>query len=1064
MTAKLSVASKEALISSLKYEKRPISILTGAPLSMPDTVNSPGVPGIDGIISIIEDYMQEANLKTDFSRAIENLDDGKRYQKAFEFVRNWLNQDAVNEIVQKSVLKSRVNTTILNSSIEYEQDTDGWYIPKGISHLAKIYAQGIITGPLLTTNFDPLLAIALKREGKNPIQTILHCDGSLNQYQSLDSKQCNIVHLHGYWHGSDTLHTPDQLTASRPKLKSSMLNLLREKVLLVMAYGGWDDIFLKALKDIVEDTATNFDILWAFYEKEEEKISIKYKELINLVSPAISRGRFRLYGGIECNDFFECLCKETVRNSSLPDEKIDPSKDFEKNIEEQIVPLDNFSEWKPSICEAHRFVRDVEQTQFIEEIKASRIVSLTADWGMGKADFINLACKYSESSLKHAKFYRVSLNNCESQRDIEDAISEHLGQPFQNFIIAASKSKENVIIIFDDFNPAHDKNEHEYIKGLENIFSIIKDFSENIFTVLISRSSIKNLSYPEIKLNSLDDAEQKSYIFNHPNGGPKLIEKKYLTNLSKLSGGIPMQLDRLLSDLTVISIDELLEQERSISHIEDVNEPIPVSLQQSVEMLSNTEDEQHLRSFMLLKILSVLRFGESLTGIQRFDHKRPIFSKHIKELKSLGLLETISPNSISNISIDDYKIHQVPPQVREYVVSLLSSQEINDIVKRSTELTFGIRWKEKVYKLSSVAKHHVSNPSCSGVGNPHLLAAHLLRLSIKNSIDSEIEQAFNISYYYCRQLLKYQRYKDLANATEEIIKIVKETSVDLPMFNLYSLYGKSLRMISEYDLSLQQLKTAIDYFKPENNSDLASTNLNLALTYLALNDKKNASITARKVQDLTNSHDSPYIQASDILIDCEENEGSENYLKRKQDLEKIARKNNANVVANNIILDIVRFRDKQKTKINYYDSVINQNEDLYNQMRAAVNKGDILINDSAQIAEIKNDYLILLNRSYSYFFTQRFDTLFNKCHKILWAIFEYNNNQEGLCNLFKYSSIIWRLRGDYSTEKNYAKKLNTINVPQLITNQFTTSSVIKYIHYRIKFIVNKEHKSKELII
>ena len=1054
MTAKLSIASKEALISSLKYEKRPISILTGAPLSMPDTINSPGVPGVNGIIDIIQEHMKSANLATEFSRTIENLDSGRCYQKAFEFVRTWLNQDVVNEIIQKAVLKARIENN-QNSPKEYEQDINGWYIPKGINYLAKIYAQDIITGPLLTTNFDPLLAVALKKEGRNPIQTILHCDGSLDQYQSIDSQQCNIVHLHGYWHGSDTLHTPDQLTTSRPKLKSSMLNLLREKVLLVIAYGGWDDIFLKALKDIVEDTTTNFDILWAFYEKEEEIISTKYKELVDLISPAIVRGRFRLYGGIECNDFFESLCKATTKNSLSTDD-VDVAKDLENNIEEQIIPIDSFLEWKPSTCEAHKFVREVEQAQFIEEIKTSRIISLIADWGMGKADFINLSCKNSDSSLKLAKFFRVSLNNCESQRDIEDAISEQLCQPFQNFIVAASKSKENVIIIFDDFNPAYDKIEHEYIKGLKNIFSIIKDFSENIFTVLISRSSIKNLNYPEIKLNSLDDAEQKSYIFNHPNGGPKLIEKKYLTNLSKLSGGIPMQLDRLLSDLTAISIDELLEQERSISHIEDVNEPIPISLQQSVEMLSNTEDEQHLRSFMLLKILSVLRFGESLTGIKRFDNKRPIFPKHIKELKSLGLLETISPNSISNISIDDYKIHQVPPQVREYVVSLLPSQEINDIVRRATELTFGTRWKEKIYKLSSVAKHHVSNPSCSGVGNPHLLAVHLLRLSIENNIENEIEQAFNIGYYYCRQLLKFERYKDLAIASEEIIKIVKETSVDLPLFNLYSLYGRSLRMISEYNLSLQQLKTAINNFEPESKSDLASTNLTLALTYLALNDKINASLAAKKVQELTNQYDSSFLQASDILIDCEENEGEENYLKRKQDLEKVARENNANVVANNIILDIVRFRNKQKTKLDYYDSVINQNKDLYNKMRAAVNKGEILINEPDKIAKIRTDYLSLLNTSYSYFFTQRFDSLFNKCHKILWAIFEYKNDQESLCNLFKYSSIIWRLRENYSTEKEYAKKLNKINVPLLINDNFAKPSLIKYIQYRIKYIVNKK--------
>ena len=35
-------------------------------------------------------------------------------------------------------------------------------------------------------------------------------------------KSINVVHLHGFWEDSDTLHTPKQLTTKRPQLKSSL--------------------------------------------------------------------------------------------------------------------------------------------------------------------------------------------------------------------------------------------------------------------------------------------------------------------------------------------------------------------------------------------------------------------------------------------------------------------------------------------------------------------------------------------------------------------------------------------------------------------------------------------------------------------------------------------------------------------------------------------------------------------------------------------------------------------------------------------------------------------------
>src|SRR5437667_239493 len=71
--------------------------------------------------------------------------------------------------------------------------------------------------PVLTTNFDPLIEVALRRAGGSPVRTVLEIDGRFD-LTHVDIGQ-HIVHLHGYWSDGDTLHTPDQLERPRPLLR-----------------------------------------------------------------------------------------------------------------------------------------------------------------------------------------------------------------------------------------------------------------------------------------------------------------------------------------------------------------------------------------------------------------------------------------------------------------------------------------------------------------------------------------------------------------------------------------------------------------------------------------------------------------------------------------------------------------------------------------------------------------------------------------------------------------------------------------------------------------------------
>jgi len=63
------------------------------------------------------------------------------------------------------------------------------------------------------------------------------------------------------------------LTAPRPLLKASLQRLLGRVTLMVLAYGGWLDVFTETLIEVVRDPGARPDVLWTFYKKEELAIA-----------------------------------------------------------------------------------------------------------------------------------------------------------------------------------------------------------------------------------------------------------------------------------------------------------------------------------------------------------------------------------------------------------------------------------------------------------------------------------------------------------------------------------------------------------------------------------------------------------------------------------------------------------------------------------------------------------------------------------------------------------------------------------------------------------------------
>ncbi|WP_322076546.1 P-loop NTPase [Burkholderia cepacia] len=296
--------SKEDLLIAAVATKRPVAFLVGSPLSVKNGV---GVPGVTEILDIIRDEIRgrAAFSLPNFDTALSGKAGGDAYQEAMKWLGKRMGQDAINDVIKTAILKARKVGVV-----EPPPGTDGhpeeWNIPAGTASLGEMVADGNdrFLGPVLTTNFDPLISLAIRSVGGRSGRRVLAADGTLAGLAEDDPGICSIVHLHGFWRNSDTLHTQAQLTNPRPKLTKSLQRLLQRRTLIVAAYGGWDDVFTQALVELMNDEQAPLDVLWCFYEADVDRVTERYGKLLAAVEPAIVMNRFRAFGGIDCHSIF----------------------------------------------------------------------------------------------------------------------------------------------------------------------------------------------------------------------------------------------------------------------------------------------------------------------------------------------------------------------------------------------------------------------------------------------------------------------------------------------------------------------------------------------------------------------------------------------------------------------------------------------------------------------------------------------------------------------------------------------------------------------------------------
>ena len=427
MNSQFEFFTQEALLarltSALRKRQQEVVFLVGSPLSGATPSNAAGVPDVDGMIQLIRHEFAGDPEELKQLDSLITSSPATRYQVAFRFLQGRRGQSVANEIVRQAVLKACKSTSLSKQRGDddeawalLEANSDDWVIHPGTQALANLVTRNpeIFGKTLLTTNFDPLIEIAIAKAGGSQYKTVLASDGDLS---STTAQGCRVVHLHGFWHGSNTLHTPRQLKQPRPKLKASLSRLIQGRLVVVCGYGGWDDIFTATLVQLLEDDPSETQILWTFPSHQPDIAS----DLASYLGKGCDTGKIFLYEGIDCNTFLPQLDEQWPNRSlvNLPEraKRIAPVR-FTRAILRSLAAdaqssslLEGDDEDRPPVVELC-LGRDLE-LESLRSTKA-RVVFITGIGGQGKS---TVATHYFEESRRLASYDIFIWRDCKEESE-----------------------------------------------------------------------------------------------------------------------------------------------------------------------------------------------------------------------------------------------------------------------------------------------------------------------------------------------------------------------------------------------------------------------------------------------------------------------------------------------------------------------------------------------------------------------------------------------------------------------------------------------------------------------
>lgn len=401
MPLSLKLHSQEALVSRLRLnreEGKRTVFLVGSPLTAPERSGQRGVPGVSAIMERARRMLAISGGPTD----------GSEYQEVFAQLQGYVGQDRVNQLVREAVLEAcihpdedlvrRARLGDRRACQQLERDWGSWALTSGVEAFGKLLAEvaDIFGEHVLTSNFDPLISVAIERAGGLSWQTKLHGEGLLEQSKA---RGCQVIHVHGYWYGADMLHNPAQLRQARPQLVASLRRLFEHSSLVAVAYGGWNDVFTRSITELVRDGGAFPEILWTFYSEDAEQVGSEAADLLEGLRPGLERGRVDLFGGINCHTLFPHLhrifgrsTRDSLRTS--PHHSREEAQPIVEVCSKAATEAPNFVAGPPIDRDEDFYGRRTQQEELRDAFDLVQPVQILGERRMGKTSLLRWAQRH----------------------------------------------------------------------------------------------------------------------------------------------------------------------------------------------------------------------------------------------------------------------------------------------------------------------------------------------------------------------------------------------------------------------------------------------------------------------------------------------------------------------------------------------------------------------------------------------------------------------------------------------------------------------------------------------
>lgn len=668
---------------------------------------------------------------------------------------------------------------------------------------------------------------------------------------------------------------------------------------------------------------------------------------------------------------------------------------------------------------AHANIRKVEQRELTAFLDQSSVCWLIHDWGLGSDGFI--AAVQSTRGQASAPSFRFDLSSYTSREQFLADFLEDAGVSFEAVCGELANIGPALLILDDIPTEIAAEDGISLVADVEGVADAVATFCPQLTILLRTRRTPTGYKLPAVQLGALDEADLLTYVQDHELGSKALVTPHAVAMLHRHTDGVLARVDAALRELEVIPLSELVNSNADISPqpFVDDRDDLPPHLLGTLEQLSLSRDDTVKRAMALLNALSIFPQGEQLSRIRRFNGPQAFYPAHARELIVRGLIEAV-PGSDGAIGVEAEATRRllVPRLVRAAVRSRLSDAEYRSLNRKAADLIFGSGWIAGNVKVPADYKFDNPHRSFSEITNAGTILLRLIADAKRPNMGRQLSSALNLSILFCRWLFKGHHYRSIVHFCSDLITILPDDGYEETHSQISFELARALRMTGEHKKALELFQhiRGRDFQKGMRQQLL----LNLALTYERTNDAPEALETARETVRV-DKQSSFAMQAQAIIANLE---NQSDRIDRLTKIELAARRKGRITVANNIALELAKApeynSDQSAALLERVAQGAIAGNDYYNAMRAIVALGEAALNEHRQLRTAE---LSQVMAAYHFCFAERLPGLLDQCHDVLWRSFKLAGDTTNMLNLFRQSSLHWRLRGQIDKERRYLRDL-----------------------------------------